>query len=130
MYGENPYNYYKQNSVFMASKEQLLLMLVDGAVKYTKIARLSIVDKNMQRAHKELVRVQDIFTELMVTLDQNAGQWAKDMYRVYDFVRYELSRANIRKDVQIIDNVLPVIEQIKDTWHEADKKSKEERNRG
>ncbi len=130
MYGENPYNYYKQNSVFMASKEQLLLMLVDGAVKYTKIARISIVEKNMQRAHKELVRVQDIFTELMVTLDQNAGQWAKDMYRVYDFVRYELSRANIRKDVQIIDKVLPVIEQIKDTWHEADKKSKEERNRG
>lgn len=130
MYGENPYNYYKQNSVFMASKEQLLLMLVDGAVKYTKIARISIVEKNMQRAHKELLRVQDIFTELMVTLDQNAGQWAKDMYRVYDFVRYELSRANIRKDVQIIDKVLPIIEQIKDTWHEADKKSKEERNRG
>ncbi|MGO0907522.1 flagellar export chaperone FliS [Clostridioides difficile] len=130
MYGENPYNSYKQNSVFMASKEQLLLMLVDGAVKYTKIARLSIIDNNMQRAHKELIRVQDIFTELMVTLDQNAGKWAKDMYRVYDFVRYELSRANIRKDIQIIDNVLPVIEQIKDTWHEADKKSKEERNRG
>ncbi|MFN1871601.1 flagellar export chaperone FliS [Clostridioides difficile] len=124
MYGENPYNSYKQNAVFMASKEQLLLMLVDGAVKYTKIARAAILDKNTQKAHRELVRVQDIFTELMVTLDQNAGQWAKDMYKVYDFVRYELSRANIRKDIQVIDNVLPVIEQIKDTWHEADKKVK------
>ncbi|MDI0341997.1 flagellar export chaperone FliS [Clostridioides difficile] len=129
MYGENPYNSYKQNAVFMASKEQLLLMLVDGAVKYTKIARAAILDKNTQKAHGELVRVQDIFTELMVTLDQNAGQWAKDMYKVYDFVRYELSRANIRKDIQVIDSVLPVIEQIKDTWHEADKKSKEERSR-
>ncbi len=97
-------------------------MLVDGAVKYTKIARGAIIDKNTRKAHRELIRVQDIFTELMVTLDQNAGQWAKDMYRVYDFVRYELSRANIRKDVQIIDNVLPVIEEIKDTWHEADRK--------
>ncbi|OJT82890.1 flagellar protein FliS, partial [Clostridioides difficile] len=29
----------------MASKEQLLLMLVDGAVKYTKIARGAIIDK-------------------------------------------------------------------------------------
>ena len=104
-------------------------MLVGGAVKYTKIAKTAILDKNTQKAHRELIRVQDIFTELMVTLDQNAGQWAKDMYRVYDFVRYELSRANIRKDIQIIDNVLPVIEQIKDTWHEADKKSKEERSR-
>ncbi|MGO1043849.1 flagellar export chaperone FliS [Clostridioides difficile] len=129
MYGENPYNSYKQNAVFMASKEQLLLMLVDGAVKYTKIARGAILDNNTQRAHRELIRVQDIFTELMVTLDQNAGQWAKDIYRVYDFIRYEISRANIKKDVQIIDSILPVIEQVKDTWHEADKKSKEERRR-
>lgn len=107
------------------SQEQLLLMLVDGAAKYTKIARLDIVDKDMLKAHKELVRVQDIFTELMVTLDQGVGQWAKDMYRVYDFVRYELSRADIGKDIQIIDNVLPIIEQIRDTWYEANIKSKE-----
>ena len=39
MYTANPYNAYKQNSVNMASKEKLLLMLLDGAVKYTKIAR-------------------------------------------------------------------------------------------
>ena len=42
MYNGNPYNAYKQNTVKMASKEQLLLMLVDGAVKYNKIARLAI----------------------------------------------------------------------------------------
>ncbi|MDB3085896.1 flagellar export chaperone FliS [Clostridioides difficile] len=129
MYGKNPYNSYKQNSIMMASREQLLLMLVDGAVKYTKIAKLSIENKDLERAHKELTRVQDIFTELMVTLDQSVGQWAKDMYRVYDFVRYELSRANIRKDIQIIEGTLPVIEGIRDTWYAADKKSKEESRR-
>lgn len=129
MYGENPYNSYKQNSIMMASREQLLLMLVDGAVKYTKIAKLSIENKDLVRAHKELIRVQDIFTELMITLDQSVGKWAKDMYRVYDFIRYELSRANIRKDVQIIEGVLPIIEDVRDTWHEADKKSKEENRR-
>ena len=68
MASSNPYNAYKQNSVKMASKQQLLLMLVDGAVKYTKIARLAIEKKDITRAHNELVRVQDIFTELMVTL--------------------------------------------------------------
>ena len=126
MYGKNPYNSYKQNLIMSASREQLLLMLVDGAVKYTKIAKLSIENKDIMRGHKELIRVQDIFTELMITLDQSAGQWAKDMYKVYDFIRYELSRANIRKNVQIIEGVLPVIEAVRDTWHEADKKSKEE----
>ncbi|HBG4980730.1 TPA: flagellar export chaperone FliS [Clostridioides difficile] len=119
MYGENPYNSYKQNAVFMASKEQLLLMLVDGAVKYTKIARAAILDKNTQKAHRELVRVQDIFTELMTTLDQNAGQWAKDMYKVYEFIKSELAIADENKDIKIIDDILPIVKQIRDTWHEV-----------
>ena len=124
MYRGNPYNAYKQNSVNTASRGQLLLMLLDGAVKYTKIARMAILEKNMERAHNELVRVQDIFLELMITMDKSSGKYMEDMYEVYEFIKNELSKANIKKDVQIIDNVLPLIEEVRDTWYEADKKIK------
>ncbi|WP_373600012.1 flagellar export chaperone FliS [Paraclostridium bifermentans] len=124
MYTANPYNTYKQNSVNTASKEQLLLMLVDGAVKYTKIARLAIMEKNMPRAHKELVRVQDIFLELMITMDKSAGKYMEDLYNLYDFIKNELAKANIKKDVKIIDDVLPLIEEVRDMWHEVDRKIK------
>lgn len=124
MYTSNPYNTYKQNSVNTASQEQLLLMLVDGAVKYTKVARLAILEKNMVRAHKELVRVQDIFLELMITMDKDAGSYMQDLYEVYEFIKNELIKANIKKDVQIIDKVLPLIEDVRDMWHEADRKIK------
>ncbi len=124
MYTANPYNTYKQNSVNTASKEQLLLMLLDGAVKYTKIARLAIIDKNMERAHKELVRVQDIFLELMITIDKDSSKYMQNLYNVYEFIKSELSRANIKKDVNIIDNVLPLIEEIRDMWYAVDRKIK------
>lgn len=124
MYTANPYNAYKQNSVNMASKEQLLLMLVDGAVKYTKIARLAIEKKDIGRAHKELIRVQDIFTELMVTLDTNS-QATKDLYNLYEFIKSQLVMANMKKDIKIIDEVLPLIEEVRDMWHEINNKSKE-----
>lgn len=124
MASSNPYNAYKQNSVKMASKQQLLLMLVDGAVKYTKIARLAIEKKDITRAHNELVRVQDIFTELMVTLDKSAGQVYEDLYKVYEYIKSRLVEANIKKDVAIIDEVLPLIENVRDTWYEVSKKSK------
>ena len=124
MYTANPYNVYKQNSVNMASKEKLLLMLLDGAVKYTKIARVAILEKDMERAHKELIRVQDIFLELMVTMDKSVGKYMEDLYNLYDFIKSELGRANIKKDVKIIDNLLPIIEEIRDMWYEVDKKIK------
>ena len=123
MYTSNPYNIYKQNSVNMASSQQLLLMLLDGAVKYTKIARMAILNKDIARAHKELVRVQDIFLELMITMDKNT-KYMEDLYNIYDFIKNELAKANIKKDITIIDNTLPLIEEIRDTWYEVDAKIK------
>ena len=123
MYTANPYNIYKQNSVNMASSQQLLLMLLDGAVKYTKIARMAILNKDIPRAHKELIRVQDIFLELMITMDKNT-KYMEDLYDVYDFIKNELAKANIKKDITIIDNTLPLIEEIRDMWYEVDKKIK------
>ena len=123
MYTANPYNIYKQNSVNMASSQQLLLMLLDGAVKYTKIARMAILKKDIPRAHKELIRVQDIFLELMITMDKNT-KYMEDLYNVYDFIKNELAEANMKKDVKIIDEILPLIEEIRDMWYEVDKKIK------
>lgn len=124
MYTADPYNAYKQNLVNMAPKEQLLLKLLDGAVKYTKIARLAIEEKDIEKSHKELIRVQDIFLELMITMDKSAGKYMEDMYNVYEFIKNELIRANLKKDVNIIDSTLPLIEEVRDMWYEVDKKIK------
>ncbi|HCO74415.1 MAG TPA: flagellar export chaperone FliS [Clostridium sp.] len=122
--GANAYNAYKNNSVNYASKEQLLLMLLDGAVKFSKIARQAILDKDIIKSHENLVKTQDIFTELMITLDQNAGEWAVNMYKVYEFIKERLFQANLKKDVKILDEVMPLIEEVRNTWHEAYEVSK------
>ena len=127
MYGNNAFNVYKNNSVNYASKEQLLLMLVDGAVKFAKIAREALTEKDIRKSHENLVKVQDIFAELMVSLDQNAGEWANQMYRVYDFIKTRLFEINLKKDVTMMDELIPVIENVRDTWHEAYEVSKKYR---
>lgn len=125
--GANAYNAYKNNSVNYASKEQLLLMLLDGAVKFAKMARQAILDKDIKKSHENLVKTQDIFTELMITLDQNAGEWAANMYKIYDFIKEKLFQANLKKDVKILDEVMPLIEEVRDTWQEAYEVSKGKR---
>lgn len=119
MYGNNALNVYKNNSVNYASKEQLLLMLVDGAVKFAKIAKQALEDKNVIESHKNLVKVQDIFTELMISLDQNAGDWAKQIYKVYDFIKTRLFEINLKKDAKMMEELMPVIEDVRNTWYEA-----------
>ena len=127
MYGNNALNAYKNNSVTHASKEQLLLMLVDGAVRFAKVARQAMADKDIKKCHENIIKTQNIFTELMVSLDQNAGEWAVQMFKVYDFIKEKLVEANIKKDMKIMDEIIPLIEDIRETWHEASKVSKNQR---
>lgn len=125
MYGTNAYNAYKSNSVNYASKDQLLIMLVEGAVKFSKIARQGIVDKDVKKAHENIMKTQNIFYELMATLDVTKGEeWAKSLMSVYDFIARRLTDANMKKDLDIMNEVIPLIEDIKDTWEQAYKISK------
>ena len=118
------YNIYKDNSINFASKEQLLLMLVDGAVKYAKRAELAIEKKDVKLAHESLVRTQDIFIELMSTLNRNAGDWAEQLLRVYEFINNKLVEVNIKKDLSLLREVLPLIQEVRDIWYEAYEKTK------
>lgn len=120
MYANNAYSQYKTNSVNFASKEQLLLMLLDGSVKFSKIARKAIMDKNIIVANENIKKTQNIFYELIVSLDLNtAGDWGKNMVSVYKFIIDRLVQANMKKDVAIMDEVIPLIEDVKNLWNET-----------
>lgn len=125
MYAQNAYKTYKNNSVNYASREQLLLMLVEGAVKFAKIGRQAILDKDIKRAHENIVKTQDIVYELMVTLDiEKGGDWAVSLMSVYEFITRKLVDANMKKDIAILDEIIPLIEEIRDIWDQAYKISK------
>ncbi len=98
----NAFNTYKNNSVNFASKDQLLLMLVDGAAKFSKIGRQAILDKDVKKAHENIVKTQNIFYELMATLDvAKGGEWAESLMKVYEFITRRLTDANIKKSEEI-----------------------------
>ena len=120
----NAYNIYKSNSINYASKEQLLLMLVDGAAKFAKIGRQAILDKDIEKAHTNLIKTQDIFVELMTSLDTSKGDWTNDLMSIYEFIYNKLVDANFKKDIKVLDEVMPLIEQIRDMWNQAYKQAK------
>lgn len=100
-------------------------MLLDGSVKFAKIARQAIIDKDLMKAHENLVKTQNIYYELMTSLDvTKGGEWAQNLMAIYSFIVDKLVAANIKKSVEVIDEVMPLIEEVRETWHEAYKLSK------
>lgn len=125
MYSNNAYKTYKNNSITYASKEQLLLMLVDGAVRYGKLARKAMENKDIKNSHDYLIRVEDIFTELMASLDlSKAGEWGNNLMNLYSFIVSQLVKANLKKDIKILDETMPLITEIRDMWYEVYKEAK------
>ncbi|MPM64641.1 Flagellar secretion chaperone FliS [bioreactor metagenome] len=61
----------------------------------------------------------------MATLDvSQAGEWGQNLMNIYDFIVRKLTEANIKKDVKIVDEIIPLIEDIRDAWNETYKLSK------
>lgn len=127
MYANNAFNTYKNNSVTHASKEQLLLMLVDGAVRFSKIAREGLEQNDLKKSHTNLLKTQDIFTELMASIDTSSGDWAVQMFNVYAFIKERLGVANLTKDVKVLDEVMPLIQEVRDIWYECERRAKGKR---
>ena len=65
----NPYQKYKENSINTASKEEITLMLYDGCIKFMNLAKIGIQEKNIQKANENLIKAQNIITELDSTIN-------------------------------------------------------------
>ena len=122
----NPYKQYQQNSITTASPEELTLMLYNGAIKFVNIAKIHIEEKNIQEANNNLIKTQNIISELNETLDMKYDI-SKELRSLYIFIRERLVDANIQKDPKIIEEILPIMEQMRDTWKLAMEEAKKQR---
>ncbi len=114
----NALNQYKQNVVFTATPEELTLMLYDGSIKFMNIAKYSIENDDIQRAHEALIRAQDIIIELNLSLNMEY-ELSTNFRRLYEFILDKLIDANIQKEIEPIDEALEILTEMRDTWKEA-----------
>lgn len=109
---------YQKNAVQTASPAKLTLMLYDGAVKFTNIAIEAIEAGDIEKAHNNIVKAQNIIVEFRSTLDMKYPV-AKDFDVVYDYIYRRLVEANMKKDKDILVEALKHIKTMQDTWREV-----------
>lgn len=114
---------YKNNAIQTASPAELTLMLYEGAIKFANIAILAIENDDIQKAHDNIVKTENIIMEFRSTLDRKYPVW-EDFERVYDYIYRRLVEANIKKDKEILEEALGYIREMRDTWKEVMKANK------
>jgi len=116
-------NVYKQTSVNTASSGRLLIMLFDGLLRFIDEGSRGIVEGNVEKTHRSLLRAQDIVLELRSTLDKDKSpELAENLYDLYSFFYMKLVETNRTKaDTSDLDLLRELICSIRDAFVEAEK---------
>jgi len=112
------YAAYANNKIMTASPAELTLMLYEGAIKFCNIAITGVEEKNIQKAHENIMKTERIIEELQSTLDYKYPV-AKDFDEVYSYLLRRLRQANMKKDKDILEEVLKHLRTMRDTWKEV-----------
>lgn len=123
----NAYNAYKQNSINTASPGELTLMLYNGCIKFLNLAKKAIEEKNIAEKNTNLQKAQDIINELIVTLNMDY-EISKQIYPLYEYMNRRLIEANIKNDTEIIDEVIGLTTEFRDTWKEVIKLNRQKQH--
>lgn len=111
---------YKQQSINTMTKGELLILLYDEWIKRMRRAVIAIEDGDTIQAHEAIVRAQDIIDYLMATLDRKYPI-SEELARLYDFFKTQLVEANVKKDKSMIEAIIPMVSDLRDTWKEANR---------
>ena len=124
---KNAYQKYKQTSVQSASREKILLMLYEGAIKFTKLAIKAIEEKKIADRGMNIGRAFDIVMELNNTLDHKVGgDIASQLEQLYMFMMEQYTKANISGDAAPLQANLKLLNTLYDGWVQAVEKLKKE----
>ena len=114
----NGYAQYAQNRILTASPAELTLMLYEGAIKFCNIAIVACKNKEIEKAHINIRKTDLIIEEFQITLNRKYPV-AKDFDEVYRYLRSRLVQANVKKEPEILEEVLEHLRTMRDTWKEV-----------
>lgn len=114
----NAYAQYNNSKILTASPAELTLMLYEGAIKFCNIAITAVEQKDIPKAHTNIVKVERIIDYLRQTLDMKY-EVAQDFERIYTYLGQRLVEGNLKKDKDVLEEVCRHLRSVRDTWKEV-----------
>lgn len=116
----SPYKAYQQSSVQTASPAQLVIMLYDGAIRFTRAGVEAIHNQKYDVANTSLKKAQSIINELIASLNFDYAI-SHDMVRIYEYMLHLLIQANMKKQPEFAEEALGYLQDLGETWRQSAK---------
>lgn len=128
----NPHEKYKKTAIMSASKEQVLLMLYEGAIRFTKLALQAAQEKNVPERGKNILKAYDIIIEFQASLDHSVGgDLPKQLDQLYTYLLDQYTKANLNENsVEALTSCVKVLQNLYDGWYQVINKDKNDQNGG
>ena len=116
-----PPNPYLANLIMSASPVQLIVLLQDGLIRFLGAAYdgFSETDpqKRLETINNNLIRAQNIITELDACLDmEKGGEVAHQLRDLYLYFNSTLRQVNINKDATVLLRIIHMVSELRDAW--------------
>jgi flagellar secretion chaperone FliS len=116
------YQAYHHNAVATAAPEQLVVMLFDGALRFSRRAVAAYEAGQRPQATQAIARVTSIVNELNATLDLEAGgDIARNLRSIYGFVNRHLVEAVREADPNRVMQAAQLLAELREAFSEASK---------
>ncbi len=112
-------NSYLQAEVQTRTPLELVVMLYDGALRFTAQARAAIERRDIRARREAIARTLAIVSELQSTLDmEQGGDISKSLDSLYVYISGRLIEAASKQNVQPLDEAAKVLTTLRDAWAE------------
>ncbi len=103
--------------VAAADPHRLTLMLMDGALERISAAKGNLANGRTAEKCALIQRSIDILHELRASLDFGAGgELAVNLDSLYDYMVRQLVKANVEDRVEVLDEVVRLLTEIRGAW--------------
>ena len=118
----NPYNQYRRVSIATATPGRLIVMLYDRAILDLETAMEAIQSNQVALKGERIGHAQEIISELLGALDMEVGDTiAESLRSLYLFMIRRLIEANRDRNVQILEEVIGLLREVREGWEGATK---------
>ena len=118
----NPYMQYQRDQILTSSPAAVTLMLYDGMIKFGNISKEAMINKDIEKAHNNIIKIQNILKELLNTLNYKY-EVAKDFEIIYTNIANLTFQANISKNPDDMEKAIEAMREIRETWVKVIKKN-------